>query len=202
MRLEQPLEIVDACLEFSGGRTPDVAPAGKARLYYNAGADAFSLSRSGAAYEALSAAVDPAMIGDGTVTTAKLATNPKTHVQLVQVEDLAAGDDIAARAEFVAPAGGCTLLKVGIIPRGSSAGIDNSNTAVVTIADAAANVIIAKTYNTATQPPAANVYASLGTLDATHKVLTANEVVTVTVTQGATADLPGLLLLIEWQPAA
>ncbi len=146
--------------------------------------------------------VSTGMIADGAVTVSKLATTAKTQVTVIAIEDLAAGADIAARAEFVAPAGGCTLTKIGIVPKGNSAGIDDGNTAVVAIADAAGNSIVSKTYNTGTQPPAANTYASLGNLSATHKILTANEVVTVAVTQGATANLPGFNLIFEWIPTA
>ena len=130
--------------------------------------------------------------------TGALPANYRTHVSVVAIENLAAGDDIAARAVFAAPAMGCTLSKTGIVPLGASAGIDNGNTAVLTLADGAANVIVSKTYNAGTQPPAANVYGDLGALNETHRVLTANEVVTLAVTQGPTADLPAFLLVIEW----
>ena len=90
------------------------------------------------------------------------------------------------------------MTAIGIVPHDASAGIDDSNTAVITVADATGNVIVTKTYNTGTQPPSANVYGSLGTLDVTHKVLTANEVVTVAITQGAAANLPALRMIFEW----
>lgn len=122
------------------------------------------------------------------------------RVTVINVENLAAGADFSARAEFAAPAEGAEISKIGIVPQGASAGIDDANTAVLAIADGAGNAIVTRTFNTGTQPPAANVYASLGALDATNKILTANEVVTLAATQGATADLPAFLLIVEWLP--
>ena len=123
------------------------------------------------------------------------------RVAVLAIENLAAGADIAARAQWVAPVEGCVLTRAGIVPQGASAGVDDANTAVLALADADGNAIVSKTYNTAAQPPAASAYGSLGTPDATHAVLTANEVVTLAVTQGATADLPAFLLVLEWTPS-
>lgn len=137
----------------------------------------------------------------GSVTSAMLSSAVKGRVAIIEIENLAAGVDFAARAEFAAPAGGATITKIGIVPKGSSAGVDDANTAVIAVADGAGNSIVSKTYNTAGQPPADKVYASLGALDATNKVLTANEVVTIAVTQGATADLPAFILILEYDSA-
>lgn len=143
---------------------------------------------------------------DESITSAMLdsAIAPDTgkRVTVISVEDLAADADIAARPIFAASADGNTLTKIGIVPQGASAGIDNDNTSVIAIKDGAGNTIVSKTYNTGTQPPASGAYASLGTLDVTHKVLTANEVVTLTVTNGTTADLPAFLVILEWTPTA
>lgn len=116
----------------------------------------------------------------------------------ILIEDLAAGADVAARACFMAPLPGCTLTNIGIIPQGASADIDDSNTAVIVVATAAGNAIVSKTYNTATQPPAANVHGTLGTLSSTYKVLTTHQVITVAITQGTTADLPAFILNLEY----
>lgn len=175
---EGAVRIVSGWLEFKGATSPDVSPSGAARIKYDPTADQLQVSLNGAAF-------------------AQLQTLG-ARVDMIHIEDLAAGADIAARAEWAAPAGGATITKIGIVPKGASAGIDNSNTAVVAVADAAANSIVSKTYDTATQPPAASTYADLGTL--TNATLTANEVVTVAVTQGATANLPAFLLVVEWTP--
>src|SRR5688572_1792823 len=110
-------------------------------------------------------------------------------VTVLVIEDLAAGGGIAARAEWCAPTEGAEIKKLGIVPKGASAGIDDSNTAVLVVTDGGGNTIVSKTYDTANQPPAANAYGSLGNPDATHRVLTASEVVRLAVTQGAAADL-------------
>jgi hypothetical protein len=122
------------------------------------------------------------------------------HVFAYEVENLAAGADIADRPIWAAPSGGAVITKVGIVPQGASAGVDNANTAVVNVEDGSGNSIVSKTYDTANQPPASGAYGDLGSLSGTHAVLTANEVLRLDVTQGATADLPGFVLLVEWLP--
>ena len=143
-----------------------------------------------------------AVSGDATLAGSGALTLNAAHAQqmaVIPIEDLAAGADIAARPEFVAPAGGCTLVLIGILTKGAPAGVDDSNTSVVVLKDDGANTIVSKTYNTATQPPTSD-YESLGALDATHKVLGANEHVTLAITNGASADLPGLNLVIVFEP--
>ncbi len=115
---------------------------------------------------------------------------------MVDVEDLAADGDIAARPSFVHPRA-ATLVSVGILTKGAPAGVDDANTAVITVKDDAGNTIVTKTYNTGTQPPTSD-YEDLGALDGTHKVLTAAEHVTLDVTQGATADLPPFSLILRY----
>lgn len=120
------------------------------------------------------------------------------RTQTLDIADLAAGADIAATVYWAAGRKGAVITAIGIIPKGASAGVDDANTAVIDVTDYAGNSIVSKTYNTATQPPAAGAYGSLGTPSATHGVLTANEAVKIAVTQGAAANLPGLLLQIEY----
>jgi hypothetical protein len=130
-----------------------------------------------------------------------MSVNARGHQELVPIADLAAGADLAAVAIFCAPRGGATLRYLGILPQGDSAGIDNANTAVLAFTDGAGNAVLTKTYNTANQPPAASVYADLGSISAVHGKLAANETLRVAITQGAAADLPALLLVVEWEPA-
>lgn len=115
-----------------------------------------------------------------------------------ELEDLAAGADISARPIFALPTNGGEILAARFLPQGASAGVDNSNTAVIALKDGDGNTIVSKTYNTATQPPASGVTGDLGTISTTHGILTAWEVVTLSVTQGATADLPSGMILIEY----
>jgi hypothetical protein len=116
-----------------------------------------------------------------------------------QVEDLGAGASISARSIFAAPAEGARITKAAIVPQGAAAGVDAGNTVVVALQDQGGNTICTKTYDNVTIPPEDKVYDSLGAIHATHGVLTANEVVTLTVTQGATANMPGFVVVVEWR---
>ncbi len=119
------------------------------------------------------------------------------NVAVIPVADLAAGADIATVNAFISMLVS-EIEEIGIMTKGTAVDVDDSNTAVIAIADSAANVIVSKTYDTANQPPD-GAYESLGTLDATHKVLTAGEIVTMAVTQGATADLPAFDVIIKYK---
>ncbi len=116
-------------------------------------------------------------------TQAQSQFNPK--VIHIPIEDLAAGADIAGRVVCPVPTE-CTLQSWWIATKGSSAGIDNSNTAVLDL-KIGATVIATKTYNTATQPPAADTLTDLG---ATRTRIPASSSLLIAVTQGATANLP------------
>lgn len=113
------------------------------------------------------------------------------------VEDLAAGADIDGRYVFSAPAA-CVLTSARIIPSGTAAGIDAANTCVVTLKDGAGNVIVTKTYDNVTLFPAQGTTDDLGTLSATHKVLTQDEGVELEVTNGLSADPPAFTLLLSF----
>jgi len=115
----------------------------------------------------------------------------------IAIEDLAAGADITDRPVF-APQRVATLFAAGILTQGTPAGVDNANTCVCVLKDGDGNAIVTKTFNTANQP-ATNGYSDLGTLHATNKILAANEAVTFSVTQGATADMPAFMLILSAQ---
>ena len=122
----------------------------------------------------------------------------KEQIFLIPVEDLAADADIAARVIF-ALARANTIQRIGILTDGAPAGVDDDNTVVIAIQDGATNTIVSKTYNTGTQPPT-SAYADLGALDGTHKILTAQETVTLTVTQGTNANMPPFKLVLVTIP--
>lgn len=132
-----------------------------------------------------------------TIASVPLNSDNVSKEAYVAFENLAAGADIAARPAFI-PFKACVIEEIGILTQGASAAVDDSNTAVIAVTDAAGNSIVSKTYNTLVQPPDA-AYESLGALSATHKILTAAEVVKVAVTQGTTADLPGFYLVIKYK---
>ena len=127
-------------------------------------------------------------------TSAELATSyEKEGVMQYQVEDLAAGADITARP-ILSRAYDFTFSKASILLEGASAGIDDANTCVITLANQAAQTIVTKTYNTATQPTASD-YNDLGALSITSIV--AGDIITLTVTQGATANMPAFSVILE-----
>jgi hypothetical protein len=138
-----------------------------------------------------------ALFADGFMPPEKLTAAANQKLIVIPIEDLAAGADIADRTLFYVPAGvDYTLVSVGIIPRGASVGIDDSNTAVIALKDGSANAIVSKTYDTDPQPPAAGVIGDLGSLSGTYKILSAGEKLVLDVTQGATANLPAFDLQI------
>lgn len=119
------------------------------------------------------------------------------HRTTIAVENLGAGADIADRPIFVVPDAAVTIQSIGILTQGAPSGVDDSNTSVFTLKDDAGNTIVTKTYNTGTQPPT-NDYESLGSISGTHGVLTAAEHVTLSITNGSTADLPALSVVVAY----
>ena len=153
------------------------------------------LVADGDSFEDVAVSGDATLAADGTLT---LNDAHAEQVAIIRVEDLAAGADISARPVFVHPRA-VTLVSVGILTEGAPADVDDSNTAVVALADDGSNEIVSKTYDTGTQPPSSD-YEDLGTPDATHKALAAGEHVTLSVTQGTTADLPAFSVILRYIP--
>lgn len=103
------------------------------------------------------------------------------------VADLGAGADLAQTGihEFKAES---WIVNARIVNGATAAaGIDNSNTCVVTVRNAG-SVVATKTFNAATLFPTANSAASLGTPSVPR--VDADDILTVQVTNGVTAD-PG-----------
>ncbi|MHC1758319.1 MAG: capsid cement protein [Negativicutes bacterium] len=129
-------------------------------------------------------------IEDGEITAAKVSAPVVTHHLIYQVEDLGANADITARKILTVPTGAnYTLVSAKISGKAAASGVDASNTAVFTLTDGT-NTIVTKTFDDDPAFPDANTPTSLGTLNATHKVLDAAESLCLTVTTGTTADLP------------
>ena len=114
--------------------------------------------------------------------------------ETIRIEDLGAGVDIANRPIFVNSAA-VTIESIGMLTEGAPAGVDDSNTAVLLIEDDASNAVVTKTYNTATQPPTAD-YEDLGTL--TNNSLNAGEHLMLSLTNGVTANLSALSIVIKY----
>lgn len=138
---------------------------------------------------------------DGIWPLAKLAATAKYHILNYQVEDLAAGADIADRVIFVAPTGlDVTGISAAIIPQGNAAGIDDSNKCTIKLSDGT-NTIVEKEFDASPAFPAAAAVTDLGTLDATYKVLSAGEKLYLSVTNGTTANPPAFMLQVVYSVA-
>lgn len=118
----------------------------------------------------------------------------KMRTALYQIEDLAADADLSNIPMFVNPKA-VTIESIGILTQGAPAGVDDSNTVVIAVKDDAANTLVSKTYNTATQPPSSD-YEDLGSIS--YASLNAGEHLTLSVTQGTTANMPAFIVVIEY----
>ena len=108
---------------------------------------------------------------------------------MIEVENLAAGSDITTRPVFAASQG-MTIVSAYLLTKGTPVGVDNSNTVVVTLKDDSGNTILTKTFNTATQPPTSDAVSLTSLLDSDYTTLSAGDHLTLTVTCGATANMP------------
>lgn len=115
-----------------------------------------------------------------------------------EVDPGSAGTDITARAVFVAPVALTILDSIKVIAVDAITGVDGSNTLVLTLRNITEGVDIATLTRTATS--SANAVLSL-TRDSNNADIAANDVIGVTVTQGATADAGLLRFQFEYYPA-
>jgi hypothetical protein len=106
---------------------------------------------------------------------------------VADVANLAAGADVADVPFYVVPAGyRLTIKSVDVVSLGNPAGIDDANTCVVLVEEGATK-IADKTYDTANAFPAGGAADTL-TLVGAAAVRAAGDVLTYSVTNGATAD--------------
>ncbi len=111
------------------------------------------------------------------------------------VEDLGAGIDIAARAIHGFATQGW-LVSARVVNQATAAvGIDASNTCVLTLATGVGTVV-AETFDLITTFPAANSEQDLGALANVH--VTNADVLSLTVTNGATANLGTFLVQVDY----
>ncbi len=114
-----------------------------------------------------------------------------THV----VEDLGAGADIAARAIHSFDQDGWIVAARVCNQATAATGIDAGNTCVVALA-VTAGAVASKTYNNTTVFPAANTQDSLGAITNPHAPK--GDVLTLAVTQGATANAGPFLVQVDY----
>ncbi len=107
------------------------------------------------------------------------------------VENLSAGADIAARAVHAFEKHGWIVSARVVNQATAAAGIDDSNTCVITLATGAGTVVT-ETFDSTTTFPAANTEQDLGSVANVH--VSAGDVLTLAVTNGTNAD-PGPFLV-------
>ncbi|MFQ5592290.1 MAG: hypothetical protein ACE5HE_14100 [Phycisphaerae bacterium] len=111
------------------------------------------------------------------------------------VEDLGAGVDIPAWAIHGFDTDGWIVAARVVNQATAASGIDNSNTCVVALATGAGTVV-SKTYDATTTFPAANTSQDMGGVSNVH--VGAGDVLTLSVTNGATADPGPFLVVVDY----
>ena len=124
---------------------------------------------------------------------------PSAQMMTVTVEDLAAGASIALRTVLVNPNRSVDIVSAGIALRDASAGIDDGNTVVINLLAHDGVSVIATVTLAAANVPAAGAYVALGTFNAAIARIAAGDSAKISVTCGATADLPAFDLVIGYR---
>lgn len=131
-----------------------------------------------------------------TIDTDRLTVAARSRMHVMDIEDLGAGADITDRV-IMSPQFAGTITDIRVWGNGAAAGIDAGNTSVWLVELNGTAQIAAKTYDNATVFPASGVPDSLGAL--TNATFAANDEITLTITNGATADLPGCKIQITYR---
>lgn len=126
---------------------------------------------------------------------ALIQQNGTVQTLLYQVEDLGAGVDFTARIIW-SPSVASYITAIKVLFYAATASVDVSNTFVVTVANATSAVTIGTLTKTTTST--ANTAASL-TLTAANQDVAASDVITLAVTQGATANAGTFGIQIEYR---
>lgn len=114
---------------------------------------------------------------------------------MIDIENLAAGSDITSRACYVCTVpNGEVISAVQFVTKGTPAGVDDSNTVVLVIQDADDNIVLTKTWNAANQPPDATSEELTSCLNANYTTLAKGDVLYLSLTCGATANMPACML--------
>lgn len=114
---------------------------------------------------------------------------------VTKVENLAAGADLTERVFWRAPYP-VEILACEILPEAASAGVDESNTAAITLRNITASEDVGTV--TSTSNWAANTPVAL-TLTAANVDVEGDAVIGIVVTNGATADLPIFNLQVTYR---
>jgi hypothetical protein len=136
------------------------------------------------------------------VLTGDIAINAPTPLQTFYytLADLAADADLSETVIFAAGQA-VTIESIYIVPIAASTGVDASNTSAWTVKKGiAGTTLVTQTYDGTPAFPAAGAEARLGDLAAAAKNLALGDVLTLTVTNGTTADLDATLVIINFRP--
>lgn len=115
--------------------------------------------------------------------------------QVIAVENLAAGADIADRLVWVVPCPGCRIVQAKIFGPAST-GIDGSNTLVVALKGGSDTLFsLTRTANTVADTAYDLTEQTSATLP---RELAAGTSVKLSVTQGATADMGAFYVQFDW----
>src|SRR5512146_3573232 len=125
---------------------------------------------------------------------AKISINEQQEI-VVPVENLAPGADIATRPVY-APTKAVRIMAVHLLTQGTPAGVDDSNTVVVALKNDNGDTIVTTTYDTGAQPPTNGRDDLSASIDTAYQNIADDEFVTLSVTQGATANMPAFLVII------
>jgi len=123
------------------------------------------------------------------------AAGRRIKTVLHEVEDLSAGADITARAIHGFEANGWIVSARVVNQATAAVGIDDGNTCVITLATGVGTVV-SETFDSTTTFPAANTSQDLGSVNNVH--VGAGEVLTLAVTNGATADPGPFLVAVDY----
>lgn len=121
---------------------------------------------------------------------------PRKMLHTYRLADLDANADLSASVIW-APGMDVYVHAVYIVPDGSAAGVDDSNTSVWNVSDGT-TAMVTKTFNTSNAFPADNVQNTLGTV--TKNVIASDGRVELTVTNGTTANTVATEVTVVYSP--
>jgi len=178
--------IGDFGLSLSGATTADVS-----RPVFASADDTLTFTAASNSYVGIAQDV----VSPGEIILRLDTAHRQIKTILHPVENLAAGADIAARA-IQAFDTDAWLISARIVNQATAAaGIDNLNTCAITLATGIGTVVT-KSYDATTVFPAANTKDDLGALSNQH--ISGGNVLTLTVTNGATADPGPFLVIVDY----
>jgi len=117
---------------------------------------------------------------------------------MIMVENLAAGADITDRIVYAASTG-LVIDSVILFTQGTPAGIDDSNTVVLSLKNEGGQTLLTKTFNTANQPPTSDSVDLSSLLDTDYTTLSTGDILLLNVMCGTAANMPGFGLIFGGQ---